>query len=242
MTENENEAVDRVAQVLPVPTEPFPTGYDSPEEVRQLHAASWVNIGVTDPEEVRRWVDAGVHNARVARDAIRQGYKPTDPWVERGPSSYTVSDGRAVTPPGPLAAWQNRRRAQAEWKGSQRRRAAIHADAQHKATQMADTLRGESFDAGRALVSLDVLAGTGAPITDQDVIRAFDELVTDINAFRWQVESDGRLNTDHDDQVQYYLDMANVVDQSAGVCTPEEQTTMRAQLDDVRAFLHANRR
>ena len=242
MTTNENEAVDRVAQVLPVPTEPFPDGYDSPEEVRQLHASSWVNIGVTDPDEVRRWVDAGVHNARVARDAIRQGCKPTDPWVERGPSSYTVSDGRPVTPPGPLVAWRNRWRAQAEWKASQRRRAAIRAEGRRQATQMADTLRGESFDVGRALVSLDVLAGTGAPITDQDVIRAFDELVTDINAFRWQVESDGFLNTDHDDQVQYYLDMANVVDQSAGVCTVEEQTTMRAQLNEVRSFLRTAKR
>jgi len=242
MTENENAAVDRVAQVLPVPTEPFPRGYDSAEEVRQLHAASWVNVGVTDPDEVRRWVDAGVHDARVARDAILQGYKPTDPWVERGPASFALPEGLPVTRPGVLTAWQNRRRAHAEWEASQRQRAEIHAEAQHHATLMADALRGESFDVGNALVSLDVLAGTGAPITDQDVIRAFDELLSSINPFRWQVERDGFLNTDHNDQVEYYLGMADVVDQSAGVCTTEEQATMRAQLDDVRALLHANRR
>jgi hypothetical protein len=237
MTENENAAVDRVTRVLPVPTEPFPPGYDSAEEVRQLHASSWVNVGVTDPEEVRRWVDAGVHNARVARDAIRQGYKPTDPWVERGPSSFTLSDGQPVTPPGALTAWRNRRRAHAEWKASQRRRAEIHAEAQHQATQMADALRGESFDVGNALVSLDVLAGTGAPITDQDVIRAFDELLVDVAAIRSQVERDGFLSSDHADQVEHYLVMVDVVDQNAGICTVEEQATIRAQLDDVRSFL-----
>lgn len=239
MVTNENEAVDRVAQVLPVPTEPFPDGWEDPEEVRQLHASSWVNIGVTNPEEVRRWVDAGVHNARVARDAIRQGFKPTDPWVERGPSSFTLSDGQPVTPPGALVAWRNRRHAHAEWRESERRRAAIHADAQHQATQMADTLRGASFDVGNALVSLDFLAGTGAPITDQDVIRAFDELLVDVDAFCSQVERDGYLSAEHGDQVEHYLHMVDVVERNTGVCTVEEQPTMRAALDGVRSFLHA---
>ncbi len=77
-----------IAAILPRPGQLRPLGYEDADEteMRELHATSWLNIGLSDPDAVSSWVSAGVHSAIVAREAIRLGYQPSDPWVRRSPS------------------------------------------------------------------------------------------------------------------------------------------------------------
>ena len=232
MTATEQQLVDSIAAVLPVPTKPHPVGWedDTEWEVRRLHASSWINVGITDPAEVRRWVAAGVENARVARDARRLGYRPEDPWIIRSASSFAISDGKPAAAPSAVTSWRNRRRARAAWIAAERERATIAAEVAADAAAFAAVVRSESFGSGQALGSLELLDGTSTPIEATDVLLAFDELTTVVNAMR-------QVGNAKPADVADLLAMLDVVQRHVEACAPEEQAAIRAQLLTARAWL-----
>lgn len=237
MTATDQELVDSIAAVLPVSTKPHPIGWedDTEWEVRRLHASSWINVGITDPADVRRWVAAGVENARVARDARRLGYRPEDPWVIRSASSFVIPDGKPAAAPSTLASWRNRRRARAAWIAAERERAAIATAVAADAADIAAVVRAQSFGSGLALGTLELLDGTGSAIKATDVLLAFDELMTTVDAMR---EAGNASPAD----VADLLAMLDVVQRHVEACSPEEQAAMRAQLLTARAWLSEFRR
>jgi hypothetical protein len=232
MTATDQQLVDSIAAVLPVPTKPYPLGWedDTEWEVRRLHASSWINVGITDPHEVRRWVAAGVENARIARDARRLGYRPEDPWVVRSASSFTIPDGTAAAAPSALTSRRNRRRARAAWIAAERERATIAAAVAADVASMAAVVRAESFGSGLALGALEILDGTGSPIEGTDVLLAFDELTTAVDAMR-------QVGNASPADVADLLAMLDVVQRHVDACAPGEQAAMRAQLLTARAWL-----
>lgn len=232
MTATEQQLVDSIAAVLPVPTRPYPVGWedDTEWEVRRLHASSWINVGITDPAEVRHWVSAGVENARVARDARRLGYRPEDPWVIRSASSFAIPDGRPAAAPSAVTSWRNRRRARAAWIAAERERATIAAEVAADAAAFAAVVRSQSFGLGQALGSLELLDGTSSPIEATDVLLPFDELTTVVNAMR-------HVGNAKPADAEDLLAMLDVVQRHVEACAPEEQAAMRAQLLTARAWL-----
>ena len=232
MTATDQKLVDSIAAVLPVPTKPYPIGWedDTEWEVRRLHASSWLNVGITDPAEVRRWVAAGVENARVARDARRLGYRPEDPWVTRSASSFTIPDSKPADAPSTVASWRNRRRARAAWIAAERERVTISAAVAADAAGIAAVVRAQSFGSGLALGTLELLDGTGSPIEATDVLLAFDELTTAVDAMR---EAGNASAAD----VADLLAVLNVVQRHVDACAPEEQAAIRVQLLTARAWL-----
>jgi hypothetical protein len=238
---DEQGGIDAIAWILPIPLRPFPLGFEEETEweVRRLHASAWVNVKLTDPDVVRPWVEAGVHNAGVARKAIRLGYRPEDPWVEKSPPSLVIFDGRPVKVPGHFAAWRNRRKARRAWAASEAKRVAVEVTAREKADQVVAVMRETTFDEGFGLAALDLLHGTGGTIQSGDVIRGFDELVTQVHGMRSQVDRDGYLSDENAEMVSYSLLMAHVLENTLHVCTAEEQTTITPQLADAKSWLNS---
>ena len=236
MTATDQQLVDSIAAVLPAPSRPYPLGWedDTDWEVRRLLASSWVNVGITDPGDVHRWVTAGVESARVARDARRLGYRPEDPWVTRSAPSYTSPDGRPTSAPGAFTSWVNRRRARASWIAAERERAANAAAVAADVASMAAVVRAESFGSGLALGALEILDGTGSPIEGTDVLLAFDELTTAVDAMR---QAGNASPADAAD----LLAMLDVVQRHVDACAPGEQAAMRVQLLAAREWLTGQR-
>ncbi|MBD8729040.1 hypothetical protein [Frigoribacterium sp. CFBP 13707] len=98
------------------------------------------------------------------------------------------------------------------------------------AADIAAVVRAQSFGSGLALGTLELLDGTGSPLEATDVLLAFDELMTIVDAMR---EAGNASPAD----VADVLAMVDVVQRHIEACAPEEQAAMRAQLRTARAWL-----
>lgn len=234
-----SSAIQAIAAVLPLPTFPFPFGYDDADEVRELRASAWVDIGVTDPAEVARWTNAGVHSAVVAREAIRAGYKPDDPWVSKSPPVGPPKEDGALASPSRLTAWRNRRAARKAWELEQAEQEAISAKIRADFLAAANLIDSEGAGSGLGVVGLELRERSGTEVQAAQVLAAYDQVML---TFRALQQSYRRSLLDDDEFTEISAHTRTSIDlvlRHLTPLTPDEQTTITGELLDVGAWLNA---
>lgn len=237
--ESSPSAIQAIAAVLPPPTPPFPFGYDDADEVRELRASAWVDIGVTDPAEVARWTNAGVHSAVVAREAIRAGYKPDDPWVSKSPPVGPPKEDGPLTSPSRLTAWRNRRDARKAWELEQAEQAATSAKIRADFLAAADLIDSEGVGSGLGVVGLELRERSGTEVQAAQVLAAYDQVML---TFRALQQSYRRSLLDSDEFTEISAHTRTSIDlvlRHLTPLTPDEQTTITGELLDAGAWLNA---
>ncbi|MGA1813691.1 hypothetical protein VH571_15020 [Frondihabitans sp. 4ASC-45] len=243
-TPEQQSTIDLIAAVVNLPGEgrPFgPYAGASEWEMRQLYAESWFNVGFTDPRNVSPWIENNVHDATVAFHAYRAGFRPTDPWVKRSHSSLAVRATEPLVAPGPIVALRNRARARRTWRADQADLARMAKRVQAQAQQIADFTRSLPFDAGFGATVSDVVEGAGVTVQESDVVRGYDGFATTLHQLHHRLNSlpvlvgDDRTTTRN--ELRCWGEIAEALTRQLGVCAPELQATIAAQLDLERQWL-----
>lgn len=238
------EIIDRIASVVNEPGEERPAGpyaTASEWEMRQLYAESWVNVGFTDPQNVAAWIEEGVFNAGVAYEAVRAGYRPSDPWVERSHASFTMPQNEPLQAPSTFAAFRNRARARRAWKIEYAERQRVERDAQRKMAQLAAVTRSLGYDDGFGAVTLDLLSATSVAVLEEDVVRAFNELSTTLQRLHSRLDElpgligDERTTTRN--ELRYWNEIAGTIAGQLGACSAEVRASIEGELAPEREWL-----
>lgn len=230
-----------IAAILPRPGQLRPLGYEDADEteMRELHATSWLNIGLSSPKEVSPWIEAGVHSAIVARDAIRLGYQPSDPWVRRSSSEFAMPERLPLTPPTPRVAAANRRQARKAWKREQAENAARAKRIQAQFADAAQLVRSQGIGSGFSLAGLEFLEIANSTATPTDVVAAFDEFSVLLNGIKREY-ANGELDPSELREIcEHTKTYVQLLQRSVHVLPHRERATIQAALLDAAAWLSA---
>lgn len=237
LPESSPSAVRAIAAVLPPATPPFPLGYDDATEVRELRASAWIDIGLTDPAEVARWTNAGVHSAAVARDAIRAGYEPEDPWVRKSAPESPRREAGPLTSPSRLTAWRNRRAARKAWELEQAEEMARRAKIRADFTAAANLIDSEGIGSGMGVAGLELREMSGSEVLPAQVIAAFDQVMLTYRALQQSYRRDLLSDDEFTEISAHTRGSIDLVLRHLSPLAPDEQTTMRGELMDAGAWL-----